>query len=73
MKQIDLTPLNIPRLKAYRKSVLNKLTALTRWVSDSSSGIDKETYDFLCEARDRVNTELARKQTVERNKTLDNQ
>ena len=72
MKFIDLKPLNIPRLKAYRKSILAKISGY-ELCSCGSEGCDfgrsqykdDPSYINLCLVRDRVNKELSRKQRAE--------
>ena len=72
MKFIDLKPLTIARLKAYRKSILAKISGFEvcdcgcpgcDWRMEQCK--DNPDYINLCAVRDRVNKELARKQKAE--------
>lgn len=71
MKPVNLNLLNIKRLKAYRKSLLNKIVGYTSyWRGDygycsEEYYKDEPKYLFLCAERDRVNKELAARQMVE--------
>jgi len=69
---IDLKPLSIARLKAYRKSILAKISGFE--VCDCGGegcdnaihhNKDNPNYINLCTVRDRVNKELTRKQKLE--------
>jgi hypothetical protein len=69
MKPVDLTKLTIPRLKAYRKSVLDKIVPYEIcWCGSSlcnqEIGYNRSNpkYLFLLEERTRVNKELGTKQ-----------
>jgi len=69
MKPVELTKLTIPRLKAYRKSVLDKIvpyevcwcgSPICDWEIDHNRNNPK--YLFLLEERTRVNKELGARQ-----------
>ena len=72
MEFIDLKPLSIPRLKAYRKSILAKMSGFTHCWCGAGCYHQIElananpNYQNLKLVIDRVNKELARKQTAER-------
>lgn len=73
MKFIDLKPLSIPRLKAYRKSILAKISGFEHcWCGScgcphaAEQAATDPNYINLRAVRERVNKELARKQTDER-------
>ena len=75
MKFIDLKPLSVQRLKAYRKSIIRKISGYE--VCDCGCGgcdnrlnesKDDPNYINLSIIRERVNKELARKQKAEQKK-----
>lgn len=77
MKFINLKPLTIARLKAYRRSIINKISPFE--VCDCGSGdcdhakdMNKDNPDYinLQIVRDRVNKELALRQTTERDSKI---
>jgi hypothetical protein len=77
MKFIDLKPLNIARLKAYRKSIMAKISGFEvcdcgSWDCDHAKMMAQDIPDYinLCLVRDRVNKELVRKQQAEYQSTL---
>jgi hypothetical protein len=73
MKFANLKIMTIPRLKAYRKSVMARTRAYeVCWCGDNAcdherfKNQDNQHYKHLLIEYERVNKELARKQTVER-------
>ena len=76
MKFIDLSKLDLKRLKAYRNSILNKITPYVAcWCGDPGCSCTRDEnksnpdYKNLCLVRDRVNKELAKRQIILRNKS----
>lgn len=73
MKFLDLKPLSIARLKAYRRSINAKIGGYEicdcgSLGCDHQRELNKDNSDYvnLCAVRDRVNKELQRKQKQER-------